>query len=170
EPLESTGIFFIQNSVEELVNHLPAGGYDEESVRSYNRVVGECIDGVRDFLVLHYSASDRMDTEFWRTTKTLKTSDDLAERLNLWKKRLPNARTINSNFHGFEAYSYSVMLLGLNYHPETSLPALDHIPAAGAERAFRMMREKTERLVSTLPSQVEYLSRVRAEAGVPVVI
>ena len=169
EPLESTGIFFIQNGIEELVNHLPKNGYEEETVRSYNRVVADCIDGVRDFLILHYRTTDRNDNEFWRATKDLKISDELEEKFQLWKKRLPNARNINTKFHGFDPYSYSVMLLGLNYHPESSLPALDHIPTAGAERAFRMMREKTERLVSTLPTQLEYLSHVRAQEGVPVV-
>ena len=34
---------------------------------------------------------------------------------------------------------------------------------------FRILRERTQRLVSTLPSQVEYLSHVRAKAGAPVV-
>ncbi|HEV2843344.1 MAG TPA: tryptophan halogenase family protein [Thermoanaerobaculia bacterium] len=170
EPLESTGIFFIQNGIEELVNHLPSNGYEEETVRSYNRVVADCIDGVRDFLILHYRTADRNDNEFWRATKELKISDELEEKFQLWKKRLPNARNINPKFHGFDPYSYSVMLLGLNYHPDSSLPALDHIPTAGAERAFRMMREKTERLVSTLPTQLEYLSHVRAQEGVSVVV
>ncbi len=169
EPLESTGIFFIQNGIEELVNHFPDAGMDEETARSYNRVVADCIDGVRDFLILHYRASDRMDNEFWRATKELKLPDELAERLGLWKRRLPNPRNINPRFHGFEAYSYSVMLLGLNFQPPASLPALDHVENERALHAFRMLREKTQRLVSTLPSQVEYLSHVRAKAGAPVV-
>ncbi len=170
EPLESTGIFFIQNGIEELVNHLPGDGMEEETARSYNKVVGEAIDGVRDFLILHYKTTDRNDTEFWRATKSLKLPDSLEERFALWKHRLPNARTINPNFHGFESYSYSVMLLGLNYQPPSSLPALDHIDPAGALRAFRAMREKTERLVSTLPSQLEYLSHIRQQAGAPIAV
>jgi len=168
EPLESTGIFFIQNGIEELVNHLPGDHIEEETAKSYNKVVGEAIDGVRDFLILHYRTTDRNDTEFWRATKSLKLPESLEDRFALWKKRLPNARNINPSFHGFESYSYSVMLLGLNYQPEQSLPALDHIDPAGAQRAFRAMKEKTERLVSTLPSQLEYLTRVREEAAVPV--
>jgi hypothetical protein len=60
------------------------------------------------------------------------------------------------------------MLLGLGYQPEASLPALDHIEQAGALRAFRAMQEKTQRLVATLPSQVEYLTHVRAQTGAPV--
>jgi glycine/D-amino acid oxidase-like deaminating enzyme len=165
EPLESTGIFFIQNGIEELVQHFPATGDDPEAAASYNRAVAACIDGVRDFLVLHYRASDRADNAFWQATKQVPVSDDLAERLALWRRRLPNARTINPSFHGFEAYSYAVMLLGLNDPPATSHPALDHLDPARALRAFQALRERATRLVAELPSQLEYLSHVRAEMG-----
>jgi len=166
EPLESTGIFFIQHGIEELVNHFPRMGYDDNAMKSYNRVVADCIDGVRDFLTLHYCTTDRADTEFWRAVKGVKVPEELAERLELWKERLPNARSVNPRFHGFEAYSYSVMLLGLNYRPGSSLPALDHIGQEKARHGFRLVRERTERLVSTLPSQFEYLSHVRSKTGI----
>ena len=170
EPLESTGIFFIQHGIEELVNHIPGDVLDEETMSSYNRVIGDCIDGVRDFLILHYHGTDRADTEFWRATRHVRIPESLAERLRLWKRRLPNPRNINPNFHGFEAYSYSVMLLGLNYWPETSLPALDSVDDEKAHHAFRMLREKTRHLVSTLPSQLEYLTHVRSKVGAEVAV
>ena len=168
EPLESTGIFFIQHGIEELVNHFPGDVIDGDTVKSYNRVVGDCIDGVRDFLILHYRTTDRADTEFWRATQRIEVTSELAERLDLWKQRLPNPRNINVRFHGFEAYSYSVMLLGLNYWPAASLPALELVDQERALHAFRLMREKSQRLVATLPSQLEYLSHVRERSGVPV--
>jgi flavin-dependent dehydrogenase len=166
EPLESTGIFFIQNGIEELVNHFPGAVPDPGTVASYNRVVGDVIDGVRDFLILHYRTSDRVDNEFWQATKRVEVSAELGERLELWKQRLPNGRNINPRFHGFESYSYSVMLLGLNYRPESSLPALDHIGPERALHTFRTLRERAQRLVATLPSQYEYLTHVRAKTGV----
>jgi tryptophan halogenase len=166
EPLESTGIFFIQHGIEELVSHLPGNTIDEEMVRSYNRVIAEGIDGVRDFLVLHYCTTERMDTEFWRATKQALVPEDLRDRLDIWKQRLPNAKNINPAYHGFEFYSYSVMLLGLNYKPARSLPALDHMDDGNARLAFRALRERTERLVATLPSQLEYLTHLRAEISV----
>jgi len=168
EPLESTGIFFIQNGIEELVNHFPGAGVDEPTIRSYNRVVADCIDGVRDFLILHYRATDRADTPFWRATDDTKITEELAERLELWKRRLPNPRNINPKYHGFEAYSYSVMLLGLNYRPQVDLPALAQIDPANALGAFRRMRAKSERLAAELPSQYEYLTHVRESTGAPV--
>lgn len=165
EPLESTGIFFIQHGIEELVNHLPGDTIDEAMVASYNRAVANAIDGVRDFLILHYCTTDRNDTEFWRATKQVAIPEELQERLQIWKKRLPNAKSINTRYHGFESYSYSVMLLGLGYQPETSLPALDHLDSEKALEAFAAIRERTEHLVKTLPTLYDYLSHVRNQAA-----
>jgi flavin-dependent dehydrogenase len=164
EPLESTGIFFIQHGIEELVSHLHAPP-DEELIKSYNRRIAECIDGVMEFLVLHYRASDRRDTPFWRATQTeVEVPEALAERLRLWQRRLPNRRNINPHYHGFESYSYSVMLLGLSGPLEASLPALDLISPRQALAAFESQKDRTARLVASLPSQYEYLSHVRAAA------
>jgi tryptophan 6-halogenase len=166
EPLESTGIFFIQHAIEELVSHLPGHAIDEEMVRNYNRLMAEGIDGIRDFLTLHYCTSERNDTEFWRATRGVAIAPELRERLKIWKHRLPNAKNVNPRYHGFEFYSYSVMLLGLNYAPVRSLPALDHLDDTNALLAFRALREKTQRLVATLPSQFEYLQHLRRETCV----
>jgi flavin-dependent dehydrogenase len=165
EPLESTGIFFIQHGIEELVRHFPADRIEPETVRSYNRQVAECIDGVRDFLVLHYWAAARADTDFWRATKQIALPDALAERLLLWTKRLPNERNIDPHFHGFEAYSYSVMLLGLSDRPPASLPVLSHLDPSRALEAFRNLRGRAEYLRGALPSVYDYLTHMRGEAA-----
>lgn len=167
EPLEASGIFLIQNGIEELVRHFPDGQLDEAVIQSYNRVVAECLDGVRDFLILHYAASDRRDTPFWRATKeTAVLPGDLAERLKLWRQRLPDHRTVPATFHGFEAYSYAAILLGVNSEvTQTSLPALSHLDEKRALKAFRDLRIRARQLVAALPSQVDYLTAMREGAS-----
>jgi flavin-dependent dehydrogenase len=162
EPLESTGIFFIQHGIEELVNHFPAGHTPSEGqILSYNRTINDCIDGIREFLSIHYRASNRSDTRYWREMKLLKGPDAREERLKIWQCRLPGARNIYQPFHGFEAYSYSVILLGLGYKPEAYLPSLDLRDEASARAMFRSIRDKSDRLVRTLPSHYEYLRQMR---------
>jgi tryptophan halogenase len=161
EPLESTGIFFIQHGIEELVSHFPDGSFNETMIQSYNKAIANCIDGVREFLTLHYCASNRSDTPFWKATKQdIVVPEELRERLRLWKIRLPNNKNINQNYHGFDSYSYSVMLLGLNYMPDRSLPILNLIDDRNAIYVFNAIKEKTEYLNSTLPSHDEYLTHV----------
>ncbi len=159
EPLESTGIFFIQHGIEELITHFPDKTFNQELIKSYNKTIAECIDGVRDFLTLHYYGSDRADTPFWKATKhEIVVPEELREKLKLWKTRLPNSKNINPNYHGFESYSYSVMLLGLNYVPVNSLPALEHINEQNAILAFDAVKARANHLSATLPSQYEYLT------------
>jgi tryptophan halogenase len=162
EPLESTGIFFIQHAMEELVNHFPADQRTSEGqLLSYNRTINDCIDGIREFLTVHYRASARADTPYWRDTKLVKAPDSLEERLKIWRSRLPGVRNIYQPFHGFEAYSYSVILLGMGYLPETYLPSLEYRDEPGAREMFHAVRAKAERLAQTLPSHYEYLRHLR---------
>lgn len=162
EPLESTGIFFIQHGIEQLVADFPDQSFNENMVKSYNQAIANCIDGIRDFLILHYYASSRYDTPFWKAAMhELTIPETLKERLSLWKTRLPNNRNINQNYHGFESYSYSVMLLGLGYRPEHSLPVLDHLKDQEARATFQAIKEQADQLCSTLPSQHEYLTAMR---------
>jgi tryptophan halogenase len=167
EPLESTGIFFIQHGIEELVNYFPSIDRNDEAIKSYNKSIANCIDGVREFLTLHYVAGSRSDTPFWQATKReIKMPSDLAERMALWKHRLPTNRTINPHYHGFEAYSYSVMLLGLGLQPAESIPALNFMDHSNVLSAFTEVRNRREHLTSTLPSCYEYLAS-RYDAGMP---
>lgn len=161
EPLESTGIFFIQHGIEELISHFPGKTFNEGLIKSYNKIIADCIDGVRDFLTLHYCVSDKADTPFWKATKhEVVVPAELTEKLLLWKTRLPNTKNINQNYHGFESYSYSVMLLGLNYKPEGSLPLLEHLDDKKALDKFNLIKKKAHHLSATLPSQYEYLTHI----------
>lgn len=159
EPLESTGIFFLQHGIEQLVSHFPTKAFEKETIRSYNLAVADVIDGVREFLTLHYAASTRNDTAFWKATKTdFVVPPELAERLKLWQQRLPTNRSINPRYHGFEAYSYAVMLLGLGHSPESSLSTLDYKDERRALAAFDSIRRETRRLVQDLPPLHNYLA------------
>lgn len=159
EPLESTGIFFIQHGIEQLVRHFPDHSWDRAAVDGYNRAVARCLDGVRDFLVLHYRCAARADNRYWQATKERPMPDGLAERLDLWSSMLPDSSSVYPHYHGFESYSYNVMLLGLGGHvPRGHRSALDLLPPDAANREFAKVREQAADLVATLPSQAEYLA------------
>ncbi|MEV7358799.1 tryptophan halogenase family protein [Kitasatospora sp. NPDC091276] len=160
EPLESTGIFFIQQGIEELVKHFPDADWDPGLRRSYNRIVGNTIDGVREFLVLHYKAAAREDNAYWRDAKTRVMPDGLAERIELWKAKPPTEATIFPHFHGFESYSYLAMLLGLGGIELKAPPALALQDGSRAEKEFQLLSDQSAELLKRLPSQYEYLAQM----------
>ncbi|SDK75317.1 tryptophan halogenase [Actinopolyspora mzabensis] len=161
EPLESTGIFFIQYGIEQLVRHFPGPDRSPALRDNYNRLMAGCFDGVREFLVLHYRAARREDTPYWKAINELPLPPGMADRMELWKSRLPDSGSVIADYHGFEPYSYAVMLLGLGQRPRYPHPALRGLDSAAARAEFERVRAEAEQLVNTLPSQYEYLAGMR---------
>ncbi|WP_445398863.1 tryptophan halogenase family protein [Streptomyces sp. LE64] len=159
EPLESTGIFFIQHGVEQLVKHFPDARWRPGLRDAYNRLVNRCMDGVREFLVLHYYAAARADNAYWKDTKTRPIPDSLAERVEQWRTKLPHAESIYPHYHGFEAYSYVCMLLGLGGIPLSPSPGLALLDPTAARREFRLLAAQAAELKRSLPSQYAYFSQ-----------
>jgi hypothetical protein len=161
EPLESTGIFFIQNGVEQLIKHFPDSRWSDQLRQSYNGHMARMMDGVREFLALHYYAARRSDNEYWRDSKTRRLPDGLAERIEQWKERLPDRESIFPYYHGFEPYSYQVMLLGLSGVPLRPSAALGGLDGSEAEKTFEKVGKNARDLTDQLPSQFEYFARLR---------
>jgi flavin-dependent dehydrogenase len=160
EPLESTGIFFIQHGIEQLVKHFPNAGWDQALTDRYNARVGHVIDGVKEFLVLHYRSARRDDTPYWKEAKVRPIPEALAEKLELAMSMLLDESSIPAQYHGFEVYSWNTMLMGLGAEPARPRPALGLIDPARARGEFAAVRRAADRLVAELPSCREYLASI----------
>jgi len=160
EPLESSGIFFIQHGIEQLVKNFPDESWAPELRDSYNERVGRVIDGVRDFLVLHYRVAEKSDTPYWEATKTRAIPETLASRLQIWRAELPDEGNIYPYYHGFESYSWNCLLIGLGRQPARPRPALAHLKPSTARAEFNRLREYESLMTETLPSCYEYLAQM----------
>jgi tryptophan 6-halogenase len=166
EPLESTGIFFIQHGIEQLVKHFPDGQFDQRIVDHYNTVVARCIDGIREFLAFHYYAAARTDNLYWKATKERELPGELTDRVRLWEAKLPDAESIYPYYHGFEPYSYVALLMGLGGIPSRHRPVLDRMDAWPAKQAFAQLQERARVHIAELPTQYEYFAHMRQGATV----
>ncbi|MEV6971973.1 tryptophan halogenase family protein [Kitasatospora sp. NPDC093806] len=158
EPLESTGIFFIHHAIEQLVKNFPGEDWNPTHRDLYNSAIANVMDGVREFLVLHYVGAKRADNQYWRDTKTRQIPDSLAERIEQWKTQLPDSETVFPRYHGLPPYSYMCILLGTGGIELKPSPALALSDPSAAEREFRLIREKTDRLAQVLPKAYDYFA------------
>ncbi|MDI6105177.1 tryptophan 7-halogenase [Actinoplanes sp. NEAU-A12] len=160
EPLESTGIFFIQHAIEQLVKHFPDERWEPRQTKAYNDRVAHAVDGVKEFLVLHYKSARRDDTPYWKEAKVRAMPDALGARLDLAASRLLDEETVYPYFHGFESYSWNAMNLGLGNVPAAPLPALKHIDPRNARAEFARLAAEADEMVAALPSCYEYLASI----------
>ena len=148
-----------------LVRHFPAADWDQRLPEMYNSSVAHVMDGVREFLCLHYRAAGRADNQYWRDALTRAVPDGLAQRLQLWRTKVPDSATVYPHYHGLPPYSYNCILLGGGGLPVRPSPALAMANEKAALAEFQQIKEKASRLVQELPSQNEYFAGMRACSG-----
>lgn len=166
EPLESTGIFFIQQGIEQLVRLLPSGGEERDVVLrdEYNRRVRGMTEGVKHFLSLHFAAAKRNDTAYWRHLKSRRTTDEVRRVLNVSQTMLLDDASIYPEYHGFESYSWNTMLLGLTGGPAHARPAIEAQDQDMAADAFEDVRDRAAAAVAALPSCFEYVDHITRQS------
>jgi len=86
EPLESTSIYLIQAAIMKLLECFPSQGNTEPLRKEFNANMNLEMERIRDFLILHYCATEREDTEFWRYVKNMALPTDLEERMTLYRE------------------------------------------------------------------------------------
>jgi tryptophan halogenase len=115
EPLESTSIHLIQSGVTRLLRLFPFSGCSESLLRQYNEQSRVEYERIRDFIILHYKATERDDTPYWRDCRDMAVPDTLAHRLELFRETghiLPDAEDV------FRTDSWLQVMLGQRLAPK----------------------------------------------------
>ena len=114
EPLESTSIYLIQEGITKLLEHFPQTTDFTDDAEEYNRLIDLEFERVRDFLILHYHATERDDSEFWNHVRTMEIPASLAEKMELFRAR---GRVVKYDHGLFLSPSWVAVYLGQRVIP-----------------------------------------------------
>ena len=149
EPLESTSIHLIQVAITNLVELFPDRGWDPADADEYNRVMDLEYERIRDFLVLHYNATERTDTPFWDHCRTMAVPDSLAQKMDLFRERGVVAKYRDGLF--LEP-SWLAVYLGQRIEPERYDPLSDRIGADALAAPMDDLRRAIDQATDTMPA------------------
>ncbi|WP_413060731.1 tryptophan halogenase family protein [Sphingomonas carotinifaciens] len=162
EPLESTSIHLIQNGISKLFALFPDKRFTAVERDRYNRFMTDAYDGIRDFIILHYHATRRDDTPFWRHVRTMTIPDTLAEKIALFREK---GRIFRYDDELFAVPSWVAVMIGQNIMPDGYDPIVDALDEDRVADALRQMRRANATLARTLPPHAAVLARVGQAGG-----
>jgi tryptophan halogenase len=161
EPLESTGIHLIQSAITRLLALFPDRQFAPADIAYYNDATALEYGRIRDFLVLHYHATTRDDTPFWRHCRAMPIPDSLAARLDLYRSR---GRFFPAPLDLFLEPSWIAVMEGQGVVP--AYP--DPLAALGHDRLAAILpriRATIGRAVDVMPSHGDFLAALPGVTG-----
>src|SRR4051812_10973839 len=133
EPLESTSIYLIQAAITALIELFPDASGSPVLRDEFNRLIDLEYDRIRDFLILHYHATERTDSEFWNYVRTMDVPDTLQEKIELFRRR---GRVVKYREGVFLDASWIAVYLGQRVVPEGHDMRADAPPTEALVRAM----------------------------------
>ena len=147
EPLESTSIYLIQAAITGLVELFPEREISPVDRDEFNRLIDAEYDWIRDFLILHYHATERSDTPFWDYVRTMSVPDSLKEKMELFRRR---GRVVKHREGLFLDASWVAVYIGQRVLPESHDQRADLLPQSvllqNIESLRAAIRSKAERM------------------------
>jgi tryptophan 7-halogenase len=154
EPLESTSIHLIQAVLARLLFLFPGSRIDPSVVDKFNAQVRTELEEIRDFLVLHYKATERDDTPFWRHCQAIPMPDTLKLRWDMYRETANIATAPGELFR--DASWFAVFngqgVTSATYHPFADIPG-----DAELARRLDLISGDVRKRVNAMPAHDDFI-------------
>lgn len=163
EPLESTSIHLIQSGIFKLMGLFPDRGFDQREIDQYNSFLIDEYERIRDFIILHYWATEREDSEFWNHCRTMEIPDSLAEKVELWCGK---GRIFRNPSDLFTEDSWIAVLLGQRKFPRSHDPLVATLTVEESGRFLASIRDVIHKTALSMPTHQQFIDQIcRADAS-----
>ena len=162
EPLESTSLHLIQTGITRFLALFPDRRIDRLAVDEYNRLTQLEYETVRDFLILHYCATERDDAELWRECAAMSIPETLKVKIDNFRSY---GRLVSTGIELFQNPSWLAVLVGQFVDPERYDPLTDQ--RAGVDGAARLagLKRVMGEAAEAMPTHRAYINKhCRAES------
>lgn len=164
EPLESTSIYMIQSGIARLLNLLPQRDFSPVLIDRYNAQARFEYEHIRDFLILHYHATERDDTPFWKQCRTMSIPPALADNIRLFRD---SGRFFRDGEEMFATPSWVQVMLGQRIAPQSYHPLVDRMPDAELAGFMASVSHVVASCVEVMPAHQAFLDRCCAAPAMP---
>jgi len=159
EPLESTSIHVIQAAIARLIALFPDKRFNPLERDEFNAQMRTLYEDVRDFIVLHYKATDRTDSDFWNHVRAMDVPETLQRKIDLFRAK---GRVFREGYELFGTTSWVAVMLGQHIVPEDYEPPVDALDESRVAAALDEMRLAYLRTAEAMPTHADFIAATAA--------
>src|SRR4029079_12472576 len=146
----------IQRAVLRLIRMLPLADVSERDILEFNDQMMQDYLQIRDFLILHYKATDRRDSKFWRYCADMPIPDSLEQKIELFRE---TGRVFRRNEELFAENSWVQVMMGQGIMPRAYHPIATKLSDAELTKLSSTLSANLLRTVSGRPDPPAEVAR-----------
>lgn len=161
EPIESTNIHLIQTAIARSIKLFPNSGFNPADIAEYNQQTQFEYERIRDFIILHYKATQRDDSAFWNHCRTMEIPDTLQHKIDLYSS---NGRVYREGTELFGDVSWVQVMYGQGIRPQSYNPLVDLRSKDEIKAFLGDIQTVIRKCVEVMPTHAEYIAKHCAAA------
>lgn len=155
EPLESQSIHLIQAGIQRLIRLFPDRDFEQPDIDKYNCLMTWEFESIRDFIVLHYKATERNDTTFWDYCRTMEIPSRLKEKIDLFRSR---GRIFREREELFTDVSWFAVMYNQGIRPRGYDPFADVMPDTELRQTMAHVRAAIATCMRQMPTHRGFIA------------
>ncbi|MEQ1594390.1 MAG: tryptophan halogenase family protein [Casimicrobium sp.] len=156
EPIESTNIHLIQTAIQRIVHLFPNSAFNQADINEYNNQTQFEYERIRDFIILHYKATQRTDSAFWNHCRNMSIPATLQHKIDLYSS---NGRVFRDGPELFAEVSWIQVMNGQGIRPQGYHPLVDLRSEDEIRSYLRDVETVVKKCVEVMPTHEEYIAK-----------
>jgi tryptophan halogenase len=137
-------------------------GFQQADIDEYNMQTQFEYERIRDFIVLHYKATQRDDSSFWNHCCNMEIPATLQHKINLFSS---NGRVYREGAELFGEVSWVQVMHGQGIRPRGYNPLVDLRPKEEIRQFLGNIEAVIKKCVDVMPTHEEYIAKHCAAAA-----
>jgi tryptophan halogenase len=142
-----------------MVRLLPDARFDPATIAEFNRQTDFEYERIRDFIILHYKATERGDTSFWRYCRDMEVPATLQRKIDLFAA---NGRVFREDDELFTEESWIQVFLGQGVIPRGYDPLVDIRSEEQVAQFLGNIERVIGKCVAVMPSHADFVAKTCA--------
>ncbi|MEO8064629.1 MAG: tryptophan halogenase family protein [Pseudomonadota bacterium] len=159
EPLSAAELHLLSNAMFNLLDHFPDKQFDPANIASYNAAIGDELERVRDFTILHYCLPLRDESPFWQQCASMVLPETLARRVEMYRA---TGRIIQTSPEAFTDLDWFWIFEGMGITPRDYDPLVDTVDFEQVKRLMLAISQKVSADLAAAPSHDSFFAAANA--------